>query len=288
MILRFRKVDVVGSFRRRRNRRKDEAWASKSVEESPRPGHGFSTFFNPVTQIRADPGTGKGLAQASSQRQQIIRNSLLHNAAPMSGTTLPPHRISPSIPFNLQHPPAPRHVAAQRQSQRHSDLSSLSSGFGDAVIDVPESGPSPVDKSKGGALALPAVDQQVFGLGFGSRFSWANAPTLHTLEEHRKRDTMATTTSGESAPRFRTVKSWVDQQSSKLLRTQDSVAGGEREEEIVPGLPAIPETYSSREQHKRMSIVETNIAFMAHPGDEVEIQEGLRIASAVLIRKLRL
>jgi len=79
----------------------------------------------------------------------------------------------------------------------------------------------------------------------------------------------------------------VDHQSSRLLRTQDSVAGSERGSEPAPALPEIPAEYATR-QYKRRSSVETDAAFKVHPGEEVEIRQGSRIPSAVLTRKLRL
>jgi len=197
----------------------------------------------------------------------------------MARSPAPPYTALGSNPVNLQPPPATYHNTPLNQPQRASELSSLSSGFGDAIIDVPESGPSPVNRKN-----VPVLAQLQLGL---PRFSWANVPTPHTLGEHRRRETMTTTTSGDSTPRFRTVRSWVDHQSSRLLRTQDSVAGSERGSEPAPALPEIPAEYATR-QYKRRSSVETDAAFKVHPGEEVEIRQGSRIPSAVLTRKLRL
>jgi hypothetical protein len=199
----------------------------------------------------------------------------------MARSPAPPYTALTSNPVNLQPPPGTYHAGPLNPQYRASELSSLSSGFGDAIIDVPESGPSPARKN------APVLAQIQLGL---PRFSWANVPTPHTLGEHRKRETMTTTASRDSAPRFRTVRSWVDHQSSRLLRTQDSVAGSERggaEQEPAPAVPEMPAEFAARRDTRRSS-GETDVAFKAHPGEEVEIRQGSRIPSAVLTRKLRL
>lgn len=166
----------------------------------------------------------------------------------------------------------------------------MSSGFGDAVIDIPESGPSTYINNNKAAPGQPKPNNQSLGLDLGPRFSWANVPTPRTLGNHRNRDTATTTTSRDSEPRFRTVTSWVNQQTNRVMKNQDSAPAAPapgQGRDSVPDLPAIPAAYGGG-KHQRMPSAETDVVFKAHPGDEVEIKEGSRIPSTLLTRKLRL
>ena len=224
-----------------------------------------------------------------SQGQPYSRNSLIQNAAPIAVSQQPmPSRDDP--------PPMPVLPAAYRQANekdpRMSEASSLSSGFGDAVIDIPESGPTTYVTNKSGQ-GLPKPNNQTLGLDLGPRFSWANVPTPRTLGTHRNRDTAnsgTTTTSRDSEPRFRTVTSWVNQQTNRVMKSQGdnrASAASSQDRSSVPDVPAVPEAYGGG-KHQRMPSAETDVVFRAHPGDEVEIKESSRIPSTLLTRKLRL
>ncbi|KAI1005975.1 hypothetical protein K3495_g2245 [Podosphaera aphanis] len=113
------------------------------------------------------------------------------------------------------------------EANRLSALSSLSSGFGDG-LQIPE----PVIAGAGISVSteqgyLPPLNDQ-------SRFSWVPS---------QPRDTIYSSASVETAPRFRTVNSWVVQQSSRIeestLRGQD-----------VPPMPAVPTPYRSFTQRE--------------------------------------
>lgn len=176
---------------------------------------------------------------------------------------------------------------------RMSELSSLSSGFGDAQIDVPESGPS---SAHTGTLNSNTM-------GYGSTVD-TNAATVNTLQPHRQsfmqrasrafaepltsrfswtvankedapargqRDTVYTTTSEDSAPRFRTIHSWVNQQTHRVERGRTVP---------VPSMPPLPPSQRHLRQDSEVS------AFRQHPGDQVNIPEATRIESAILDRKL--
>jgi hypothetical protein len=142
----------------------------------------------------------------------------------------------------------------QREVNHLSYLSSLSSGFGDGLI-IPDStvneGPQPgyrQSRTQGAA-----------------RFSWVTSV--------RDRDTVYTQASVETAPRFRTVNSWVAQQSSRVERQQETNAE-------APAMPLIPLSLQAGADHQRKASEDP--AFRAHPGDEIPISRGSRVPSEIL------
>ncbi|UQC77126.1 uncharacterized protein CLUP02_02593 [Colletotrichum lupini] len=122
----------------------------------------------------------------------------------------------------LARQPSDAYDPARRQVNRASELSSISSGFGDGDIIVPGmpgmvlQPPPPVSQS------LRASQN---GVG---RFSWMSKTN---------RETVYTEASEDLPARFRTVDSWVNQQTGRVKRAQ---ARPETDEDIppVPGLPA--------------------------------------------------
>ncbi|EFQ25284.1 uncharacterized protein GLRG_00428 [Colletotrichum graminicola M1.001] len=122
----------------------------------------------------------------------------------------------------LARQPSDAYDPARRQVNRASELSSISSGFGDGDIIVPGmpgmvlQPPPPVSQS----LRASRMDND--------RVSWANKSN---------RETVYTEASEDLPPRFRTVDSWVNQQSGRVKRAQ---ARPQTDEDIppVPGLPA--------------------------------------------------
>ncbi|KAL5347856.1 hypothetical protein ACLOAV_007266 [Pseudogymnoascus australis] len=293
ILVRFRKTGAFGCLCCG-SKRKSESDASKSLyhksgifgtsapSETQTHSRGFSAFFNPMIQIRAaeygkEPGQG----------QPYSRNSLIQNAAPIA-VSQQPMPVTKDDPPPMPVLPQAYRQAANGKTQRMSELSSLSSGFGDAVIDIPESGPTTYNSNRPGP-GLPKPNNQILGVDLGSRFSWANVPTPRTLGTHRNRnrDTATTTTSQDSEPRFRTVTSWVNQQTNRVMKHQDGGAAAPgQDKDSVPDLPAIPAAYGGN--HQRVPSAETDVVFKAHPGDEVEIKESSRIPSTLLTRKLRL
>lgn len=150
---------------------------------------------------------------------------------------------------------------SQREVNRVSYLSSISSGFGDSLVMLDDS---------------PLPQNPV------SHFSWTTA----SQGEPQNRDTIYTTTSEETAPRFRTVNSWVAQQTGRVERKQ-------RSDNEIPTMPEIPISYTYRSQvpdplfaqgHQRKA--SENPAFKHHPGDEVEIEKGFRVPSSILNSKV--
>ncbi|KAM0579910.1 hypothetical protein ACHAO2_002614 [Verticillium nonalfalfae] len=106
-----------------------------------------------------------------------------------------------------------------RPANRASAISSLSSGFGDGDIIVPGLQPPPP-----ASQALRST-QNVVG-----RYSWVSK------SESSNRETIYTETSEDLPPRFRTVNSWVNQQTGRVKRAQ----GRSDDEEDVPPVPGLP------------------------------------------------
>ncbi|KAI0460410.1 hypothetical protein F5B21DRAFT_6789 [Xylaria acuta] len=115
--------------------------------------------------------------------------------------------------------PSDAYNPAQRQVYRASEISSLSSGFGDGDIIMPP--PNVMPK--------PPVTQATSNTDTSNRpFSWMSRAGTE------KRRESTTTTASERPPRFRSVNSWVDQQKERLKR-----ANSRRAREEVPAIPQI-------------------------------------------------
>jgi hypothetical protein len=154
----------------------------------------------------------------------------------------------------------------------------------------------------------PSASQRPgFGNAMMSRFSWTNSNAPQTPREARDtamqpigRDSFMTQRS--SIPRFRTVDSWVNQQSNRVEEqrlkqqfrmTQSTVysADGDEEEQIpkVPAVPAvIPESgglAGKNIKHQRQDTttsVMTAPIFKVHPGTEVRFSTRSTVPSEVL------
>ncbi|KDN61959.1 hypothetical protein CSUB01_05180 [Colletotrichum sublineola] len=122
----------------------------------------------------------------------------------------------------LARQPSDAYDPARRQVNRASELSSISSGFGDGDIIVPGM-PGMVLQPP------PPVSQPLRASRMSNdRVSWATKTN---------RETVYTEASEDLPPRFRTVDSWVNQQTGRVKRAQ---ARPQTDEDIppVPGLPA--------------------------------------------------
>jgi hypothetical protein len=149
----------------------------------------------------------------------------------------------------------------QRDVNHLSYLSSLSSGFGDQII-IPE----------GATPANTAVPRQ------SRKFSWvSSAPGMR---RYGNRDTIMTNASEDTPPRFRTVNSWVAQQTTRVERQKQS-------DNEVPKMPELPAPLQigigTGPDHQRKPSEDP--AFRHHPGEEVEFSQGTRVPSAILDRK---
>ncbi|KAI0023240.1 hypothetical protein F4780DRAFT_777020 [Xylariomycetidae sp. FL0641] len=109
----------------------------------------------------------------------------------------------------------------QRQVYRASELSSISSGFGDGDIVMPPPATEPSTNSRQQGPREPS--------SYLGRFSFMS-------KRDERRETMYTATSEDRPARFRTVTSWVNQQTGRVMR-----AGSRAEERgEVPVMPAVP------------------------------------------------
>jgi hypothetical protein len=102
------------------------------------------------------------------------------------------------------------------------------------------------------------------------------------MQNPRDRDTIYTTTSEESAPRFRTVNSWVAQQAGRADKPPAT-------EQIIPSIPALPPTLQPgmiqniQQNHQRNP--SDDPVFTFHPGEEIQISRGSRVPSEILNKK---
>ncbi|TAQ86863.1 hypothetical protein B7494_g4831 [Chlorociboria aeruginascens] len=244
-----------------------ELYSTLNKSLQPTPGS-LGESFAPLSK----PETAAGIAVMDTLPKAAVEDSLLQNPAliPLTPAQQPAvkqsatqafygkpaiipvisvaaEQLSPSDYYGTQRTWKTTEVydPAQRQVNHLSTLSSLSSGFGDAQIRIPEE-PARISRAV-------------------SRFSWATAA-------RGERDTVYTSTSVESAPRFRTVNSWVAQQTGHLERQAQS----DKEVSSMPRIPA--------HQHN----VSEDQAFRQHPGMEIPIARGSRVASSILDKKIGL
>ncbi|KAI1457134.1 hypothetical protein F4805DRAFT_201853 [Annulohypoxylon moriforme] len=124
----------------------------------------------------------------------------------------------------------------RRAGNRASELSSISSGFGDGDIIIPP--PMAVSKS----ATDDAVDESTQentrdSTRDSTRESWMD-------REEGRRETVYTTTSEDRPARFRSITSWVNQQAGRAKRAGSRA----RERGEVPVMPAIPGEISAIRQ----------------------------------------
>jgi len=120
--------------------------------------------------------------------------------------------------------PSTAYDPARRQVNRASELSSISSGFGDGDIIVTTDSTVPVPKIPASVYSGPSPANN--NTSNNTRFSWVS-------QEANKRDTVYTQSSEDMPPRFRSVNSWVDQQSGRVKRAQER-------DQAQPPVPQMP------------------------------------------------
>jgi hypothetical protein len=258
----------------------------------------LNTFFSPMARPPlATPAAAVTLSKADPQTQETVRAALLDNTAPFGmlpaaqdatlSATQNFYNVSPQNSNLSRQPGTQGSLGSQRNSnynntgtqktflttqtsdvydpnQREvnhlSYLSSLSSGFGDGLI-IP-------DSTVNGASQQGYRQSRSQG---GARFSWVTSV--------RDRDTVYTQASIESAPRFRTINSWVAQQSGRL-------EGQEQSDAKHPAMPSIPLPVQAGVDLPRKPSEDP--AFRAHPGDEIPISGGSRVPSEILDKTIGL
>ena len=155
--------------------------------------------------------------------------------------------VSPASYYNQalrsQQATGPYNALYRQPSKAISEVSSLSSGFGDGEFMLPSSlvTPPPATATPASANASP---QQ-----FTARFSWqpewmsqphASSARQNSSSGNERRETVYTTTSEDQPARFRSVTSWVDQQTGRIRRAQQRAQDEESPAVQVPGNPGIP------------------------------------------------
>ncbi|PBP21389.1 hypothetical protein BUE80_DR007779 [Diplocarpon rosae] len=160
---------------------------------------------------------------------------------------------------------------SQRQINHLSYLSSLSSGFGDGLI-------MPEPTVNGGASRQTYRQSRDPGNPVAPRISWATSAAPPNPGVKGDRDTIYTTTSTDSGPRFRTINSWVAQQSDRVDRQQQS----DRE---IPTMPPIPHRLQTQFKTFHQRNLSEDPAFKHHPGNEIAIGGGSRVPSSILDAK---
>ncbi|KAH7384259.1 hypothetical protein DE146DRAFT_770032 [Phaeosphaeria sp. MPI-PUGE-AT-0046c] len=148
----------------------------------------------------------------------------------------------------------------------------------------------------------PSISQRP-GLGgaMASRFSWTNSNAPQTPHDPSRdtvnaasalgRDSFITTRS--SVPRFRTINSWVNQQSTRVEEqrlkqqfrmTQSTTYSDDGDN--VPEMPPVPKCPDAKDvkstKHQRHDTVDTAPIFKAHPGTEVRFSTRSTVPSEVL------
>ncbi|KAI1355801.1 hypothetical protein F5Y01DRAFT_310685 [Xylaria sp. FL0043] len=115
----------------------------------------------------------------------------------------------------LSRQPSNTYNPTQRQVYRASEISSLSSGFGDGDIIMPPPNVIMMPKTPTAAVAAAAAARaptNAEGNGNNRPFSW-----MSRAGTEQKRDTVYTTAS-DRRTRFHSVNSWVDQQKRRLMK----------------------------------------------------------------------
>ncbi len=153
----------------------------------------------------------------------------------------------------------------------------------------------------------PSISQRPGLGGMNSRFSWTNSqapqtphdPSRDTVNQPLGRESFMTNRS--SVPRFRTINSWVNQQSNRVeeqkLReqyrmTQSSAYSEDTYGDQVPEMPPLPKTYRQtgglagkdikHQRHETTTSIGTAPIFQQHPGTEVRFSTRSTVPSEIL------
>jgi hypothetical protein len=219
-------------------------------------------------------------------------------------------------------------IGGQRQSASTRNTRSLD-GNEEALrySDSPQTQPLPVAPSFRQFLSnRPAISQRpgvgsAAAGGMASRFSWTNSnapqtphdPSRDTVAQPVGRDSYMTTRS--SVPRFRTIDSWVNQQSTRVeeqklkqqFRMTQSTTYSDDEVPEMPQIPEVPKNASGisrqpstaglarngsksglvgrdikSQRHDTMKTDLTAPVFKAHPGTEVRFSTRSAVPSEIL------
>jgi hypothetical protein len=236
------------------------------------------------------------LARVNSQRQELVREALVRNAAPFGMSTF--HKAAAPVEQTFYNPDDQNSSSLTRQGTQTTQVSAAHSGYRNAGTQntIQTSGAydpnqrevnhlsylSSLSSGFGDGLIIP--EPTVVGAGdprqsyrSTRKFSWmtSNAGSRGPVGD---RDTVYTNASIESAPRFRTINSWVAQQSDRVGR---QVQSGQE----VPSMPVIPLPLQGSTGIVHQRNISEDPAFRHHPGDEIKIGRGSRVPSSILDKK---
>ncbi|KAK7747138.1 hypothetical protein SLS62_009193 [Diatrype stigma] len=206
----------------------------KLDERMPQSSQGFygpdKTFFGqPGTLMRSgtwgsQQGSQQGTLRKGGNEEATIANIAGYGSesATMQNSAQQPFVLGARItndPLGLSNSPSnPYPAPPQLPVYRDSQLSSLSSGFGDGDIVLTQPVmPQPL-------TAPPPVVTQ------------ALRTANDDAERYEKRETVYTQTSEDRPARFRTIDSWVNQQTGRVQRASSRA----KDRGEVPVMPAIP------------------------------------------------
>ena len=185
----------------------------------------------------------------AEQQQQQQEQSLNENTAVSSDTM---RSRMPDPYYNqsqLARQPSDAYDPARREVNRASELSSLSSGFGDGemLMLIPQQFPvseTDIASANASVSALPvAVPIPAEPMSSKGQFSW-----MRNTDRPAARETVYSEASEDQPAKFRTVDSWVKQQTGRVRRgqasidaTTDASASGPSGIKLIPGHePGIP------------------------------------------------
>ncbi|KAM3501130.1 hypothetical protein MY10362_005812 [Beauveria mimosiformis] len=213
------------------------AAAAEPASSSSGP-RGLSPFADPADDTPPTSPTTMPPARSASQARHLAGGASSHGAKPSLSST--------ALEYNLTLPSAPG-------ARRISDLSSLSSGFGDGDIFVPSKQARKSTTSSKLQNVMSNSDRNsnnnsssssnnnISSSSSNNRHSTATTVTTTTTRGgDTRRDTVFTEASEDSPPRFRTVSSWVRQQSGRVKREKQREQDAADESGTPPPVPAIP------------------------------------------------
>ncbi|KAK8046334.1 hypothetical protein PG996_014398 [Apiospora saccharicola] len=181
-----------------------------------------NTVLSQQTMMRQPMAPGSVVMIPAEEYATLTKNQALALSSEYNSTM---RSRMPDAYFNqseLARQPSDAYDPAQRQAYRASDLSSLSSGFGDGDIIVPESALQPPPPAQQQATLQPPPPS-------ASRFSWMS-------RRAGDRETVYTATSEDRPAKYRSINSWVNQQVGRIKRAD------ERKQDEAPPVPDVPNT----------------------------------------------
>ncbi|KAF2826007.1 hypothetical protein CC86DRAFT_37930 [Ophiobolus disseminans] len=287
----------------------DEGYGYAGKDGYPQRAATASRSGSLTTQTPLQP-----LGRSDSFKQTVLeRNDSLNNRSFLLND--PPSRQNSDRRANSLTPSSPiLPIQETRRSASTRNTRSLTSSAEEALRF-----PSPPDSRPQSALPAPPTFRQFLsnrpsisqrpgpGAGMMSRFSWTNSNAPQTPHDASRDTAIGATpqasrdsfmTSRSSVPRFRTIDSWVNQQSNRVEEqrlkqtfrmTTSTTASSADDVDTVPEMPAVPKDLKISSglagkdiRHQRHDTIETAPIFKQHPGTEVRFSTRSMVPSEVL------